>query len=106
VSQLEELGARVRLLAFGDHHEYTASDVAALTAAAGPDALVVTTAKDAVKLRRLYRTTAPACVVAELEVRVTYGETDLARLLDRAARPQSNPVTAAPRRPRDEGSHE
>jgi len=63
--------------------------------AAGPDGLVVTTAKDAVKLRGVYPALSPACVVAELEVRVTYGASDLARLLDRMARVQSNPVRAA-----------
>ena len=94
-AQLEALGARVRLLDFGDHHAYTASDVADAIEAAGPDGLTVTTAKDAVKFRSLYRAQAPACVVAELEVRVTYGDSDLARLLDRMARVQPNPVTAA-----------
>jgi tetraacyldisaccharide 4'-kinase len=94
-AQLEALGARVRLFDYGDHHAYAASDVDAAVEAAGPNGLIVTTAKDAVKLRSLYRAQAPACVVAELEVRVTYGEPDLARLLDRALRPQSNPVTAA-----------
>jgi tetraacyldisaccharide 4'-kinase len=94
-AQLEALGARVRLFDFGDHHAYVASDLTAAVEAAGPDGLIVTTAKDAVKLRSLYRAQAPACVVAELEVRVTYGESDLARLLDRVARAQPNPVTAA-----------
>jgi len=94
-AQLEALGARVRLLDFGDHHAYAASDVAAAALAAGPDGLVVTTAKDAVKLGPLLGAAAPPAFVAELEVRVTYGEDDLARLLDRAARPQPNPVTAA-----------
>ncbi len=93
-AQLETLGARVRLFDCGDHHAYTARDVAAAAAAAGPDGLIVTTVKDAVKLRSIYRA-APACYVAELEVRVTYGETDLARLLDRAVRPQPNPDTTA-----------
>ena len=93
-AQLEALGARVRLLDFGDHHAYTAADAAAAAAAAGPEGLIVTTAKDAVKLRGVRGAQSPAWVVAELEVRVTYGESDLARLLDRAVRPQSNPVTA------------
>jgi tetraacyldisaccharide 4'-kinase len=94
-AQLEALGARVRLLDYGDHHAYAASDAAAAAREAGADGLVVTTAKDAVKLRSVYRTDAPPAVVAELEVRVTYGEDDLARLLDRAVRPQPNPETAA-----------
>jgi len=96
-SQLESLGARVRLSAFGDHHRYVPSDLAAAVAAAGPDGVVVTTAKDAVRLRPVWPEKAPACLIAELEVRVTYGEDALARLLDRlgrAAHPRSNPVAA------------
>ena len=94
-AQLEALGARVRLFAFGDHHAYAASDLAAPVAAAGQGGLIVTTAKDAIKLRDVYRAGAPACVVAELEVKVTAGEASLARVLDRTAHLQSNPVTAA-----------
>jgi tetraacyldisaccharide 4'-kinase len=94
-SQLEGLGARVRLLAFGDHHRYAAAEVAAAAALAGPEGMVVTTAKDAVKLRALWPATAPPCLVAELEVCVSSGEEHLARLLDRAARSPSNPVAAA-----------
>jgi tetraacyldisaccharide 4'-kinase len=96
-SQLERLGARVRLMAFGDHHAYVPSDLAAALAAAGPDGLMVTTAKDAVRLRPVWTETAPACLVAELEVRVTYGDSTLARLLDqlgRAAHPRPNPEAA------------
>lgn len=93
-AQLEDVGATVRLLAFGDHHTYAASDLAAAIALAGPDGLLVTTAKDAVKLRGVHRAERPACLVAELEVRVTHGKEDLWRLLDRVARPRSNPVTA------------
>jgi tetraacyldisaccharide 4'-kinase len=81
-AQLERLGARPRLVAFGDHHAYSPADLAAAGALAGPGGVVVTTAKDAVKLRRLWNPTMPSCVVAELEVRVTYGAADLARLLD------------------------
>ncbi len=90
-AQLEALGARVKLLAFGDHHRYSAGDVAAAAGAAGPDGLVVTTAKDAVKLRPLYGPEAPPCLVAELEVRVTQGADELGRLLDGAVRPRSKP---------------
>lgn len=96
-AQLERLGARVRLLAFGDHHVYTAGDLAVAGALAGPDGVVATTAKDAVKLRRLWSAAAPRWVVAELEVRVTYGEADLARVLDRitgTARSKRTPAAA------------
>jgi tetraacyldisaccharide 4'-kinase len=96
-AQLEQLGAKVRLAAFGDHHRYGPSDLAAVIAAAGPDGLVVTTAKDAVRLRPVWPEPAPACFVAELEVRVTCGADALARLLDqlgRAAHPRPNPAAA------------
>ena len=85
-SQLERLGARVRLQAYGDHHAFRPADVDAALAAAGAAGTVVTTAKDAVKLRALWPSAAPACLVAELAVRVTYGEEDLSRLLDRIGR--------------------
>jgi tetraacyldisaccharide 4'-kinase len=101
-AQLEALGAAVRLLAFGDHHAYRPADVAAARALAGPSGVVVTTAKDAGKLRRLWSAEAPRCLVAELEVRVTNGEADLARVLDRvrgAARRSENPGRPAGRLP-------
>lgn len=85
-SQLERLGARVRLQAYGDHHAFRPAEVDAALAAAGATGTVVTTAKDAVKLRSLWPAAAPACLVAELAVRVTYGEADLSRLLDRIGR--------------------
>ncbi len=97
-AQLRSLGARVTLLAFGDHHRYAAADVTAAVAAAGPDGLVVTTAKDAVKLRPLVRPPAPAWLVGELEVQVTQGADELGRLLDSAVRPGSKPLTADARR--------
>jgi len=96
-AQLEHLGAQVRLLSFGDHHAYSPADLAVASAMAGPDGVLVTTAKDAVKLRRLWNAAAPSCVVAELEVRVTYGERELARILDRVrggARQRENPTAA------------
>ncbi len=99
-AQLEQLGARVRLLAFGDHREYSAADLARASVLAGRDAVLVTTAKDAVKIRPMWRAEAPACLVAELQVRVTYGETDLERVLDRIgglARPrEATPAAQAP----------
>jgi tetraacyldisaccharide 4'-kinase len=96
-AQLERLGAQVRLLSFGDHHAYSPADLAVASAMAGPDGVLVTTAKDAVKLRRLWNAAAPSCVVAELEIRVTYGERELARILDRVrggARRRENPTAA------------
>jgi tetraacyldisaccharide 4'-kinase len=88
----------VELVAYGDHHAYAAPDVAAARAAAGADGLVVTTGKDAVKLRGLWPAGAPLCWVAALEVRVVEGGDYLARTLDRvaAARPNLEAVADAP----------
>lgn len=84
--QLEGLGARVRLMAFGDHHAYSAHDVAAIRAATGPGGTVVTTAKDAARLRPAWPAGAPDCLIAELAVQLSYGADQLARLLDRVGR--------------------
>ncbi len=95
-AQLERLGATVHPLVFGDHHRYTAAEAAAIAARAGPDGAVVTTAKDAIRLRPVWPPGAPPCLVAELSVRVTHGQDDLARLLDRLGRaaPQDTPIAA------------
>jgi len=98
-AQLVRAGANVRLVAFGDHHPYTAGDVAAIIEGAGAEARIVTTAKDAVKLRRLWPHDGPRCLVAELTVRITGGAEVLGAALDRvatAARAITTPATAAP----------
>jgi len=64
------LGRRPELLAFPDHHAYDASDVERIVRAAGPRT-VVTTEKDAVKLRVFQRTLPPVRV---LPLRVVGGE--------------------------------
>lgn len=84
-TQLVRAGATVRIMAFGDHHAYDASDVRAIAQAAAPGSLVVTTAKDAVKLGPLWPADGPACRVAALAVRVTSGAETLGALLDRVA---------------------
>jgi len=100
--QLERLGARVRLAAFGDHHAFTPADLSRILRLAGPDAAVVTTAKDAFRLRPLWPAAAPVCLVAELDVQVTDGEEPLARLLDRLSREaQSRSTHAAAGAPPD-----
>lgn len=48
--QLEQLGARVTLAAFRDHHRYSNADILRLVRQAPSDGLVVCTLKDAVKL--------------------------------------------------------
>ncbi len=95
-AQLAACGpARLALRAFGDHHAYTAADVAAARAAAGPDGLVVTTGKDAVKLLRLWPAGPPDCRVASLAVRPLDADGILTRALDRVAGARRNPQTAA-----------
>jgi tetraacyldisaccharide 4'-kinase len=98
-AQLRRAGATVRLRAFGDHHPYTPRDVARIIEGSGRQAIVVTTAKDAVKLRRLWPPDGPRCLVAELTVRLTAGAEALGAALDRvatAARTTRTPAAAAP----------
>jgi tetraacyldisaccharide-1-P 4'-kinase len=85
----------VELLAFGDHHAYAPADVAQARAAAGSEGLVVTTGKDAVKLRGLWPAGAPPCWVASLAVRVAEGGDYLARTLDAIAAARHNLQRAA-----------
>jgi len=83
-AQLEKLGAaRVDLVAFGDHHAYTPGDIAAVRRRAG--GLVVTTGKDAVKLRDLWPAGPPECWVAHLVSKVESGADVLARLVEDVA---------------------
>ena len=85
-AQLRALGAaQVDLVAFGDHHAFKPRDVSAARARAGADGLVVTTEKDAVKLRGLWPSGPPECWVAALDVRIVRGDDTLARLLDEIA---------------------
>jgi tetraacyldisaccharide 4'-kinase len=94
---MERLGARVRLLSFGDHHAYTADEVAWIIRTLPLGGVVVTTAKDAVKLAPLWPVDGPECLVAKLEVTITAGAQALEDLLERAATAarRKNPGTAA-----------
>jgi len=66
--QCRALGATVRLVAWPDHHRFSASDVALLRQEArGADFLVVTE-KDAVKLRSQWPRSGPEPLVAELNL--------------------------------------
>jgi tetraacyldisaccharide 4'-kinase len=93
----ERLGARVRLVSFGDHHAYTAEDAAWIVATMPRDGVLVTTAKDAVKLASLWPAGGPECLVARLRVSITAGADALAELIDRAATRarHGNPGTTA-----------
>ena len=84
-AQLECLGARVTLAAFGDHHGYAAADIAAARARAGAAGLVVTTAKDAVKLDQMWPAGDPQCLVMQLDVQPAGSAAALGALLDRVA---------------------
>jgi tetraacyldisaccharide 4'-kinase len=93
-AQLRALGAaRVDLIAFGDHHAFTLRDVSAARDRAGADGLVVTTEKDAVKLRGLWPAGPPECWVAALDVRIVRGDDTLARLLDEIVGARAVPST-------------
>lgn len=83
--QCEELGARVRLLPFPDHHAYTARDVRHLLHTAGAVDYVVVTQKDAVKLRRQWPETGPEPLVAVLDVIWEAGQSLMEAALDAAA---------------------
>jgi len=64
--QLDRLGASVLPVTYADHHHYSQGDVARLLSAAAAVDYVVTTHKDAVKLRRLWPARTRA-LVAHLE---------------------------------------
>jgi tetraacyldisaccharide-1-P 4'-kinase len=89
----------VELVAFGDHHAYGPGDAEALARRAGPAGVVVTTAKDGVKLRGLWPTGAPPCLVAMLAVQITSGAGDLGALLDRVAAAARDLQPGRPGRP-------
>jgi tetraacyldisaccharide 4'-kinase len=75
-----EIGTPPELLAFPDHHEFTAADVKALRARAGKRTVVVTE-KDAVKLLAWDATLGPSLRVLPQALRWDAGEADLARLV-------------------------
>jgi tetraacyldisaccharide 4'-kinase len=65
--QLSCLGALVSLVTYPDHHAYTESDIGRLVSAAANVDYVVTTHKDAVKLRGGWPAGGPPILVAHLE---------------------------------------
>ncbi len=97
--QLERLGARVKWIDYGDHHAFTAADALQVARLAGPEGLVITTAKDAVKLAPLWPAGGPPCWVADARVTIGAGSEALDELLDRvatAARGHNPEAAAAP----------
>ena len=79
--QLEDLGARVRLHAFRDHHPYSADDVRMLARAAEQAAFVVCTLKDAVKLAPLWPRGGPSLWYLTQQVILERGRAEMERLL-------------------------
>jgi len=80
--QLEQLGARVTLAAFRDHHAFTDDEVRALAARVPPDGLAVCTLKDAVKLAAKWPASSRLWYVSQQLV-VEQGAEDIDRLLQR-----------------------
>jgi tetraacyldisaccharide 4'-kinase len=84
-AQLRALGARVDLRSFRDHHPYDAGDARRL-ARDGRDAdYVVMTAKDAVKMRRLWPADAAEPLVGVLEVCWEDAEAEVERALNQVS---------------------
>jgi tetraacyldisaccharide 4'-kinase len=80
--QLEQLGARVSLVAHRDHHRYTDADIAAAAALVDEDGFAVCTLKDAVKLAGRWPRRSRLWYVSQRLV-VEKGAEDLKRLLER-----------------------
>lgn len=72
--QLAEAGARVELAAWRDHHSYTPAEIERLLSAAGTFDYVITTHKDAVKLRMGWPAAGPRLWVAHLALVWEAGE--------------------------------
>jgi tetraacyldisaccharide 4'-kinase len=83
-AQCEELGARVRLLPFPDHHWYGERDVQRLRNAARDVDYFVITEKDAVKLRPLWPEGVPEPFVSRLDIIWEHGRRAVERALDAA----------------------
>ena len=97
--QLEARGAVVERLAFRDHHRFTATDVARITAAAHGSARVIGTLKDVVKLRTLWPRGAPALWYVSQRVVVERGVGGVEQLLETALRTRStrnSPANSGP----------
>lgn len=87
---IERLGASTtKTLAYPDHHDYTASDVDDIAAEAGGADVVITTEKDAVKLRALVPETLHLYALRiEVEIKNTEG---LGRLFSRFVKRPAKP---------------
>ena len=92
--QLEQLGARVTLIAFRDHHEFTDAEVHGLAARVPRDGYAVCTLKDAVKLAGRWPGPSGLWYVSQQLV-VEEGAEDMNRLLQRALDARSSTAETA-----------
>ena len=88
-SQLEQHGARVRTLAYPDHHAFTASEIARAAHSARPDEIVACTLKDAVKIAGLWPRAAVGLWYVSQRVNVEEGVDQLEGSLDALLRARS-----------------
>ena len=87
-TQLEDAGAAVTRFSFPDHHAFSEADKASvLRTIRDPDAIVVCTLKDAVKLAPTWPATAPPLWYVSQALTVESGAEALESLLSRAVRP-------------------
>ncbi len=93
-AQLDELGARVTLAAFRDHHAYTDSEVRELALRVPSDGLAVCTLKDAVKLGLRWPGPSRLWYVSQQLV-VDQGEDSLDRFVKRALEARATSVNTA-----------
>jgi tetraacyldisaccharide 4'-kinase len=81
-TQLEQLGARVTLAAFPDHHAFTAGEVARLARDVPTDGFALCTLKDAAKLRGWWPEASRLWYVSQQLV-VEHGDSELERVVER-----------------------
>jgi tetraacyldisaccharide 4'-kinase len=97
--QIDGHAARTHQMAFRDHHKFTAADVARIVHEASGSARVVSTLKDAVKLRDLWPRGAPGLWYVSQRVVVERGVGGLEQLLEGALRARSarnSPAVSGP----------
>ena len=93
--QIEERASAVHPIAYRDHHRFTAADVARIVREAQGSARVVSTLKDAVKLRDLWPRNAPGLWYVSQRVVVERGVGGLEQLLGSALRARTAPNSPA-----------
>jgi tetraacyldisaccharide 4'-kinase len=92
--QVENLGARVTLAAYRDHHKFTDAEIKSLTTHVPQDGLAVCTLKDAVKLADRWPGPSRLWYVSQ-ELVVEQGVEDMNRLLKRALDARTTAATTA-----------